>query len=104
MKIPDVAMFQSSLNTNLLNSGFDFDLFKNYIYVLYERNICKRETTSKFITQSVGLNVNNLSLSRNSHVLDDMTLDGICGLIIWSRYFAILYSAGTIIETTGLNG
>ena len=60
-----------------------------------------RETTSKLTIQSEGLKMNNLSLSRNSHVLDSMYLDGICGLIIWSRYFASLYSAVPIIETTG---
>ena len=63
-----------------------------------------RETASKLIIESGGLKMNNLSLSRNSHVLDSMYLDGIFCLIIWSRYFASLYSAVPIIETTGLNG
>ena len=35
-----------------------------------------RETTSKLIIQSVGLKMNNLSLSRNSYVLDSMYLVG----------------------------
>ena len=64
----------------------------------------KRDATSKLIKISVGLKQNSFNFPKKLEVLSSINSEGMCGLIMLSKYFARWYSAVFIIETTGLNG